>query len=128
MSTRKAKAEVLIYTVSIILYNNPLLQILLPALRKISTVIEVGDLPVCQLLTPDQVVPSEEVLVTFTTGSTGMPKLLARDHSFVLNQSKALSTFYKDNDELVLDETTSVFATNLPVFPLHFLRVSEPLN
>ena len=82
-----------------------------------------GDLPIGELLAPELVVPVEEALVTFTTGSTGMPKLIARKHSFVLNQSRALSTFYKQSDEIQLDEETSVFATNLPVFPLHHLKV-----
>ena len=88
--------------------------------------IDIDDtLPASKLVAPDEVIPVKEVLVTFTTGSTGMPKLIARDHSFLLQQSKALSTFFKDSDELQLDEVESVFATNLPVFPLHFLKVLQ---
>ena len=99
---------------------------MLPALRAVPTVIDIDNtLPTSKLVAPDEVVPVKEVLVTFTTGSTGMPKLIARDHAFLLKQSKALSTFFKDSDELELVEINSVFATNLPVFPLHFLKVCE---
>ena len=104
------------------------LQYLLPALRQIPILMEVGDLPSHELLAPELVVPAEEALITFTTGSTGMPKLLARKHSFILNQSHALSTFYKQSDEIKLEEGTSVFATNLPVFPLHHLKVALVCN
>ena len=75
------------------------------------------------LMRPDDIVVTDNALVTFTTGSTGMPKLLLRKHDFVLNQSKALSIAFKEvmpNKE----ERDSTFLTNLNVFGLHFLVVS----
>ncbi len=67
----------------------------------------------------------EHALVTFTTGSTGMPKLLLRKHSFLSNQSHALSMSYDlvVKKELELEEEEAVYCTNLPVFPLHFMKV-----
>ena len=46
-------------------------------------------------------------------------------HSFILNQSHSLSMSYDMvvKKELGLEEEQSVFATNLPVLPLHFLKV-----
>ena len=69
--------------------------------------------------------PVEHALVTFTTGSTGMPKLLLRKHSFLTNQSQALSMSFDMviKKELEMEEEDAVFCTNLSVFPLHFLRV-----
>ena len=76
-----------------------------------------------------EVEPVEHALVTFTTGSTGMPKLLLRKHSFLLNQSQALSMAYElvIKKELDLEEEEAVYCTNLPVFPLHFMKVRQSL-
>ena len=62
-------------------------------------------------------------LITFTTGSTGMPKMLLRKHQFIINQSKALSITFKSI--VPYKEEDSTFMTNLNVFGLHFLRVSS---
>jgi len=75
------------------------------------------------LMRPEDVVVTDNALVTFTTGSTGMPKLLLRKHNFVLNQSKALSIAFKEVMPSK-EERDSTFLTNLNVFGLHFLVVS----
>ena len=67
---------------------------------------------------------ADNALVTFTTGSTGMPKILLRKHEFVMCQSKSLSIAVKS----VMggkEEKDSTILTNLNVFGLHFLLVSS---
>jgi len=71
---------------------------------------------------PSDVVEVDIALITFTTGSTGMPKLLLRKHEFIINQSKALSIAFKSI--ITFKEEDCTFLTNLNVFGLHFLRVS----
>ena len=60
------------------------LQYLLPSLSSIPIHLEVRDLTLPstskELFEPFEVVPVDHALVTFTTGSTGMPKLLLRKH------------------------------------------------
>lgn len=48
--------------------------------------------------------------------------------SFILNQSQSLSMSFDlvVKDELGMEEPDVVYATNLPVFPLHFLKVDIP--
>ncbi|XP_064406005.1 olefin beta-lactone synthetase-like [Halichondria panicea] len=104
---------------------------LLPSLSLIPTHLEVGDLTLPttshELFDPSEVIPVDHALVTFTTGSTGMPKLLLRKHSFVLKQFQAISISYETviKSEIGLEEKDAVFITNLPVFPLHFLNVGS---
>ncbi len=47
-------------------------------------------------------------------------------NSFILNQSQSLSVSYDSvvRAQIGLDETEAVFITNLPVFPLHYLKVT----
>ena len=63
-------------------------QYVLPSLKSIPIHVEVSDLSLPsstkELLDPFEVETVEHALVTFTTGSTGMPKLLLRKHRFVL--------------------------------------------
>lgn len=72
---------------------------------------------------PDDVVEVDTALITFTTGSTGMPKLLLRKHQFIINQSKAISMTF--STIISSKEEDCTFLTNLNVFGLHFLRVSH---
>ncbi len=46
-------------------------------------------------------------------------------HSFVLKQLQAISISYETvvKSEIGLEEKDAVFITNLPVVPLHFLKV-----
>lgn len=106
------------------------MQYLLPSLCSTPFHLELGDLnlpPTNQeeLFHPVEVEPVDHALVTFTTGSTGLPKLLLRKHAFLLNQTQSLSTAYDMviRKELGMDEEAAVYCTNLPVFPLHFLKV-----
>ena len=76
-------------------------------------------------LTVDDVSSAEHALATFTTGSTGYPKLLLRQHAFLTKQSTALSLAYqKMSPDETLDESKSAGLTNLPIMTLHFLKVS----
>lgn len=77
------------------------------------------------LMEPSDVVEVENALITFTTGSTGMPKLLLRKHEFIMNQSKALSITF--NSIIASKEEDCTFMTNLNVFGLHFLMVSSTI-
>ncbi len=56
-----------------------------------------------------------------------MPKLIVREHAFLLKQSKSLSmSFLKMALEFsVGSERDNPILTNLPVLPLHTLRVSN---
>ena len=74
------------------------------------------------LMVPSDLVEVENALITFTTGSTGMPKLMLRKHQFIINQSKALSITFKSI--ISCKEADCTFMTNLNVFGLHFLMVS----
>jgi len=79
-----------------------------------------------ELFSAEEVEPAENALATFTTGSTGMPKLLLRRHSFLLNQSRSLSMSYElmCKEEAEMEEQDIAICSNLPVFPLHYLKVS----
>ena len=63
------------------------MQYVLPALRSIPIHVEISDLSLPssakELLDPFEVEVVEHALVTFTTGSTGMPKLMLRQHRLV---------------------------------------------
>ena len=64
---------------------SPSSQYLLPSLGAIPTGLEVGGLELPSVSSQELVEPSEaevvdHALVTFTTGSTGMPKLMMRKH------------------------------------------------
>ena len=72
---------------------------------------------------PDDVAEVDTALITFTTGSTGMPKMLLRRHHFVINQSKALSIAFSSIISSY-KEADCTFMTNLNVFGLHFLLVT----
>ncbi len=63
---------------------------------------------------PPIATPKHPALLTFTTGSTGTPKAIARSHQFLLDQHQALShhMFFEQDD---IDMPT------LPVFLLHSL-------
>ena len=75
------------------------MQFLLPALRSISIQMELNSLSAAQsdgtssevslpggvsvkLVEAEECVPVEHALVTFTTGSTGFPKLMLRKHRY----------------------------------------------
>lgn len=62
-------------------------QYVLPSLRSIPIHVEISDLSLPssakELLDPFEVEVVEHALVTFTTGSTGMPKLMLRQHRLV---------------------------------------------
>ena len=76
------------------------------------------------LMQPSDVAEVDTALITFTTGSTGMPKLLLRKHQFIINQSKALSIAFSSIISSSKEEDC-MFMTNLNVFGLHFLMVSN---
>ena len=67
------------------------LNYVVPAFRQIPIYLEIRSIPNQPLMKPEDAMPVEHALVTFTTGSTGMPKLLMRKHEFLLKQSKAIS-------------------------------------
>ena len=102
---------------------------MLPSIRSTPLHLELSDLELPsvsqELFDPIEVEPVDHALVTFTTGSTGMPKLLLRRHSFILNQSHSLSMAYKQvtRKESDIEEEDSVTCTNLPIFPLHYIKV-----
>ncbi len=102
---------------------------MLPSIRSTPLHLELADLELPsvsqELFEPAEVEPVDHALVTFTTGSTGMPKLLLRKHSFLINQSRALSILYDETvrKEYNMEEEDAVFCTNLAVFPLHFIKV-----
>ena len=56
----------------------------------------------------------------------GMPKLLLRQHEFILRQSKCLSASFEKSVKNIYqaEERDTSIATNLAVFPLHYLKVS----
>ena len=104
------------------------LQFLIPSLRGVSIRVSLDDTDGRAtdqpLLRPEDVTVADSALVTFTTGSTGMPKILLRKHEFVMCQSKSLSIAVKS----VMggkEEKDSTILTNLNVFGLHFLLVSS---
>eukprot|EP00118_Oscarella_pearsei_P001820 m.8583 g.8583 ORF g.8583 m.8583 type:complete len:564 (+) comp20720_c0_seq1:88-1779(+) len=73
---------------------------------------------------------SGRCLATFTTGSTGMPKMLFRDTSYLLRQSKAISQGFGKVKGLPFNEEgeyecekDEVGFSNLTMFPLHFMKV-----
>lgn len=99
---------------------------IMPSLNSIQRKLPVGDLSSpTELLEPSSVVPTPYALITFTTGTTGVPKLVVREHRFLLCQTKSLSLFYEIavKREVKLEESDAVVCTNLAVFPLHFLTV-----
>ncbi len=112
------------------IYSFYLFQYALPSLQKVQGHLEVGNLDLSdtsrELFAPEEVEAVEKALATFTTGSTGMPKLLIRRHSFIMNQSKSLTMTFEltAKKELDKDEEDLIVCTNLPVFPLHYLKVS----
>ena len=77
------------------------------------------------------VTTAERALATFTTGSTGFPKMMYRTHAFLMRQSKALShsymkicgTKYEVSSMGCAEEAAEVGFTNMPIVGLHFLRV-----
>ena len=98
----------------------------MPSLNSICVKLPIGNLSSpTELLPPSCVVPALYAMLTFTTGTTGVPKLIMREHRFLLCQSKSLSLFYEIavKREIELDESEAVICTNLAVFPLHFLTV-----
>jgi acyl-coenzyme A synthetase/AMP-(fatty) acid ligase len=105
------------------------LQYVLPSLHATPLHLELKDLDLPstsrELFTPTEVEPVDYALVTFTTGSTGLPKLLLWKHAFLLNQTHSLSMAYDTaiKEKLEMEEEDAVYCTNLPVFPLHFLKV-----
>jgi acyl-CoA synthetase (AMP-forming)/AMP-acid ligase II len=104
------------------------LQHIFPAIKAIPRKVEVdptGSGSDDNLLLPEDVVLVMDALISFTTGSTGMPKLLLRQHSFVLKQSKCLSNSSNMSIKPLVDkeEKDTSFCTNLVLFPLHFLKV-----
>lgn len=108
------------------------LKYLLPSLCSTPLHLELGDLNMLsmssrELFDPAEVEVVDHALVTFTTGSTGMPKLLLRKHGFLLNQTQSMSMSYDMvvKRELDMEEEECVYSTNLPVFPLHFLKVGS---
>ena len=109
-------------------------QYVLPSFRGIPKYLEIGGLDLSatskELFAPEEVEPVENALATFTTGSTGMPKLVLRRHSFLVNQSKSLSMSYElmGKEDLQMEEEEVVFCTNLSVFPLHYLKVGYNMN
>ena len=57
----------------------------------------------------------------------GMPKPIVREHSFILKQSKSVSMTYSKLAEafdVTSEECDYPMVTNLPIVPLHSLRVS----
>ena len=71
-------------------------------------------------------------LATFTTGSTGMPKILYRDHSYLQLQTCAISQSYAKlkglpfrEDAKYSEEKDEVGFTNLTMVPLHFMKVES---
>lgn len=54
-----------------------------------------------------------------------MPKLLLRQHEFILRQSKCLSASFEKSVKNIyqVEERETSMATNLPIFPLHYLKV-----
>lgn len=107
------------------------LNYVLPALCSTPLHLEIRDLDLPstsqELFAPSEVEPVDHALVTFTTGSTGLPKLLLRRHSFLLNQTHSLSIAYETaiKKELGMEEEEAVYCTNLSVFPLHFMKVGS---
>ena len=101
------------------------LKYVVPVFRQIPIHLEIRSIPNQPLMKPEEVVPVEHALVTFTTGSTGMPKLFMRKHEFLLKQSKALTLMYDRffKKELHRQERDAVFAYNLAMFPLHYCKV-----
>ncbi len=106
------------------------MQYLLPSLCSTPLHMELGDLSLPRTASQELIRPSEvetvaHALVTFTTGSTGMPKLLLRKHMFLLNQTRSLSVAYDMviKKEMGMEEEEAVYCTNLAVVPLHFLKV-----
>ena len=101
----------------------------MPALKKIPIQLEVdcGAVSYGNLLTPDEVEAVDHSLVTFTTGSTGMPKLLMRKHDFILNQCKAIDIGKRELDPR-WNPANDVSLTNLPVFLLETLKVCHHSN
>ena len=106
------------------------MQYVLPSLCSIPLHLGLGDLELPstssqELFDPAEVELVDHALVTFTTGSTGMPKLLLRKHAFLLNQTHSLSMTYDlvIKNETGMEEEEAVYCTNLPVFPLHFMKV-----
>ena len=73
-------------------------------------------------LSPLEAESVDHALVTFTTGSTGLPKLLLRKHEFLLNQSKALNIAKLQINEAWKLEDVIAF-TNLATFLLDSLKV-----
>jgi len=61
--------------------------------------------------TPLDLPPEHPALITFTSGSTGMPKIACRTHEFLINQHRALSASL-DHRESDIDLVT------LPIFGL----------
>ena len=94
---------------------------------------ELGDLELpsssMELYDPMEVEAVDHALVTFTTGSTGMPKLLLRKHIFLMNQTHSLTMSFDlvVKKELDMEEEDAVFCTNLAVFPLHHIKVDPSL-
>lgn len=98
-----------------------LLRLKIPSLRGLGLYVSTGftPLPHWRLSTvrgaPPPIDPGDHpALLTFTTGSTGSPKAIARSHGFLLQQHRILK------DHMDLHEEDVDFPT-LPVFLLHSL-------
>jgi acyl-CoA synthetase (AMP-forming)/AMP-acid ligase II len=80
---------------------------------------------VVELVEPQDCVPVENALVTFTTGSTGLPKLMLRRHNFIRNQGRSMSHGYEKvmKERVGIPERDGVYCTNLPLFALHFITI-----
>eukprot|EP01136_Pigoraptor_vietnamica_P022700 Opistho-1_new@74119 len=104
------------------------LKLALSSLREIPLVLDVTDELLRSSRGPlelkDIEADVEHALITFTTGSTGMPKLLLRKHSFLTHQSHAIGECHaRLHEDGGVSEESEVALTNLPVFALHFLKV-----
>lgn len=97
------------------------LRLRIPALRGLGVYISTGFVPLPHLrlstvvgVAPSPRTPQHPALLTFTTGTTGMPKAMARSHDFLLQQHRIL----KEHMDL---GPADVDMPTLPVFLLHSL-------
>ncbi|XP_062507528.1 olefin beta-lactone synthetase-like isoform X2 [Corticium candelabrum] len=101
------------------------------AIRAIPLDVLITDAPPIDPKTPVQVTTSERALATFTTGSTGLPKIMYRTHNFLLHQSRAVSHTYMKIHGInpagfVMgspQEGTETGFTNMPILFLHQLKL-----
>ncbi|XP_065187696.1 uncharacterized protein LOC135818268 [Sycon ciliatum] len=85
------------------------------------------------LLSADDVCSARNALVTFTSGSTGLPKMILRHHSFVMKQVLSITACDFDAQQRDLNPAgrtpllgEMVNLTNLPVGALVFIAIGAP--